>query len=130
MLHALEQVLLESVEPILRDLARAGLDAPRFDDDDWIGDREYVSTMMWRADGSGSGLAVRRAAPLEERIAHAADQVQEWAIEGQLWGSVRTNWPQCPNHPKSHPLRASVAGSDATWVCPADQSVIAPIGGS
>lgn len=124
----MDSVLWESVEPVLRDLARAGVNAPTFDDKDWVGDREYVSCMMWSADGSGSGLSVRRVAPLEERIAQAADQVQDWAIEDQLWGSASTNWPPCPSHPASHPLRASVAGSNAVWLCPADRSVMTVIG--
>jgi len=125
----MDSVLREAVEPVLRDLARTGMDPPRFDDDDWIGDREYVSAMMWSVDGSGSGLSVQRAASLEDRIAQAADQVQEWAIEDQLWGSGRsTNWPPCPNHPETHPLQANVVGSKPMWVCPADLSVVAPIG--
>ena len=124
----MDAVLWESVEPVLRDLARAQLNAPTFDDTDWVGDRGYVSCMMWSADGSGSGLSVRRAASLEERIAQAADQVQEWAIEDQLWGTARTNWPPCPSHPARHPLHASVAESNAVWVCSADHSVVAPIG--
>jgi len=123
-----DPVLQESVEPVLRDLSRAGINAPTFDDNDWVGDREYVSSMMWSADGSGSGVSVRRAAPLAERVAQAADQVQEWAIEGQLWGSARTNWPPCPNHPESHPLQASVAETNAVWVCPGDHSAVSPIG--
>jgi hypothetical protein len=80
MLAPMDPVLRESVEPVLRDLSRAGIKAPTFDDNDWVGDREYVSSMMWSADGSGSGVSVQRAAPLAERIAQAADQVQEWAI--------------------------------------------------
>ena len=126
----MEHVLREAVEPVLRDLDRAGLDAPRFEDDDWIGDSDYASSMMWAADGSRSGFAVRRAAPLAERVAQAADQVQEWAIEGQLWGSAPTNWPPCPHHPETHPLAPSAAGSVAVWVCPADQVVVTPIGGT
>ena len=124
----MDPALWESVEPILRDLARAQVNPPSLDDDDWIGDPEFVSCMMWSSDGSGSGLSVRRAASREERVAQAADQVQEWAIEDQLWASGRTNWPPCPSHPASHPLQASVVESDAVWVCPADQSVVAPIG--
>lgn len=124
----MDPVLRESVEPVLSDLARAQIHAPTFDDDDWVGDRDYVSCMMWSADGSGSGLSVQRAASLPERVAQAADQVQEWAIEDQLWGSGRTNWPPCPHHPTTHPLRAVFAGSGAMWVCPAGRSVVAPVG--
>jgi len=123
-----DSVLRESIEPVLRDLDRAGINVPTFDDNDWVGDREYVSSMMWSADGSGAGLSVRRAASLEDRIAQAADQVQEWAIEDQLWGGAHTNWPRCPHHPRSRPSQASVVGARAMWVCPANHSEVAPIG--
>ncbi len=121
-------MLTESLDPVLRDLAHAALAAPRFDDDDWVGDRDYVSCMMWSADGSGSGLSVRRAVEPAERVANAADQVQEWVIEDQLWNSGRTNWPPCPNHPDNHPLQATVVESHAMWTCPTDRSVARPIG--
>jgi len=111
-------VLSESVAPVLRDLARAHITAPTFDDVDWVGDPDYVSCHMWSADGSGVGLSVRRSSSVEERVAEAADQVQEWAIEHQLWGSAPTNWPSCPRHPANHPLRPMVVASDAVWVCP------------
>lgn len=121
-------MLRESIDPVLRDLAHAALAAPRFDDDDWVGDRDYVSCMMWSADGSGSGLSVRRAATSAERVADAADQVQEWVIEDQLWESGHTNWPPCPSHPASHPLQATVVELRAVWTCPADHSVVRPVG--
>lgn len=121
-------MLRESIAPVLRDLVHAGLVAPRFDDDDWVGDRDYVSCMMWSSDGSGSGLSVRRAATSAERVADAADQVQEWVIEDQLRASGRTNWPPCPSHPASHPLQAAVVESHAMWMCPAGRSVVRPVG--
>ncbi|RYB90951.1 hypothetical protein EUA93_18610 [Nocardioides oleivorans] len=121
-------MLGESIGPVLRDLAHAGLVAPRFADDDWAGADDRASCMMWGADGSGSGLAVARGAALAERVADAADQVQEWVIEDQLWGSGRTNWPPCPSHPDNHPLQAAVVGAGAVWTCPADRSVVRPVG--
>jgi hypothetical protein len=123
-----DAVLRESIAPVLRDLAHAALAAPRFGDDDWIGDRDYVSCMMWGADGSGSGLSVRRTDASAERVADAADQVQEWVIEDQLRTSGRTNWPPCPSHPDNHPLQATVVESYAMWTCPADDSVVRPVG--
>jgi hypothetical protein len=111
----MDPVLRESVEPVLRDLSRAGIKAPTFDDNDWVGDREYVSSMMWSADGSGSGVSVRRAAPLAERVARAADQVQEWVLEDQLWGSARTNWPPLPE-PSREPPFAGERCRDASHV--------------
>lgn len=125
----MEPVMAESLAPILQDLARAGIAPPTFDETDWMGEAEHASSMMWRGDGSGTGFSVRRADSLPDRIASAADQVQEWAIEGELWGRGSTNWPPCPQHPDNHPLRPTVVGSDAVWVCPADDSVVATIGG-
>lgn len=72
--------------------------------------------MMLAADGSGWSVSVQRGAPLVERVAQAADQVQDWSIELQLWGSAPTNWPQCPGHPDSHPMQARVVKTKAVWV--------------
>jgi hypothetical protein len=123
-----DPVVRESVGPVLRDLAGSGITAPVFDDNDWVGDDAYVSSMMWGSDGSAMGLSVRRADPLVDRVAHAADQVQEWAIEDQLWEAGRTNWPPCPHHPDRHPLQAVITGSDAVWRCPVDDAVMARVG--
>ena len=125
-----DPVLREALEPVLHDLARAGLEPPEFDSTDWAGDSDRASVMMWRADGSGAGVSVARAAPLVERVVEAADQVQEWAIEGQLWGRAPTNWPSCPRHPSTHPLEPVVVTAEAVWVCPRDRSVVALIGGA
>ncbi len=88
-----DEVLRQALEPILRDLKRAGLDEPRIEDRDWTGDPEHPSVMLWSPDGSGSGISVPRAATAFERVAAVADQVQEWAIE-ELSGHTETNWPR------------------------------------
>lgn len=125
----MDEALREALEPILRDLRRDGLDEPRVEDRDWTGDPEQPSAMMWRPDGSGVGVSVSRSAAASDRIAAVADQVQEWAIEGQLWGTAETNWPRCPRHPRSHPMLATTANEAAVWVCPTSQDVVGPIGG-
>ncbi len=127
MLGLVEESLREALAPVLRDLARTGLGAPRFEDP--TSDSEHAEAMMRAADGSGRGVSVRRSAALAVRVADAADQVQEWAIEFQLWGSAPTNWPQCPSHPDSHPMRAVVLGETAVWACPDSDSVTVRIGG-
>lgn len=124
----MEHVMEEALAPILRDLGRAGIEPPTFDGRDWMGDPDYAAVMMWSADGSGTGLSVRRTASLVDRVVSAADQVQEWAIEGQLWGWSSTNWPPCPQHPDNHPLQPAVVGPDALWICPVSRAVVAPIG--
>lgn len=126
----MDEVLAEALAPVLRDVERAGLIAPLVDDTDWIGHADYVSAMMWdRTRDSATGVSVPRHAGLVTRVVVAADQVQDWVIESQLWGSAPTNWPPCPVHPDTHPLRALLARDlTAVWTCPHDDATIAPIG--
>jgi hypothetical protein len=124
----MEEVLRTALEPVLRDLARAGLEAPTFEDGDWIDDPERPSSMMWTTDGTGASVAVTRAASLVERVVEATDRVQEWVIESHLRRQARTNWPRCPHHPGNHPLQPVARGAQAVWACPGDGTMVAPIG--
>jgi hypothetical protein len=102
-----DDVLSEAMAPVLRDLLAAGITAPRIEDRDWIEEPRSSSAMLWTPDGSGTGVCVSATAPEHERIARVTDQVQEWVFE-QLWGDgAPTNWPPCPRHPKSHPMKVS-----------------------
>lgn len=123
-----DAVLRQALEPILRDLKRGGLDEPRIEDRDWTGDSETTSAMLWSIDGSGSGVSVLLSETPSERIADMADQVQQWAIEDQLWRAGATNWPRCPAHPNAHPLQAAPVNDAAVWVCPQNRDVVAQIG--
>jgi hypothetical protein len=130
--HELVDKLLEqAMEPVLRDLRSAGIPAPRVKDDDWAGDPDWASAMLWSPGGSGSGsgtgVRVSRSASEIERVMEIADQIQEWAIE-ELWGRAPTNWPPCPNHPDTHPMKATTRTGVAVWACPADQMPFSPIG--
>jgi hypothetical protein len=122
-----DEVLSEAMAPVLRDLRRAGVAAPRIEDRDWAHDSESASAMLWSPDGSGRGVYVLLSVPEFERVATVADQVQEWAIE-ELWGKAPTNWPPCPRHPDNHPMKVSTREAAAVWTCPADETTIAPIG--
>lgn len=123
-----DAVLRQALGPILRDLKRGGLDEPTIEDRDWTGDSETTSAMLWGLDGGGSGVSLLRSASPAERIADIADQVQEWAIEDQLWRSGATNWPRCPAHPDTHPLKAAAVNDQAVWLCPIGREVVAHIG--
>ena len=129
MLHAgvVDDVLRAAMEPVLRDLSRAGIAPPRIDDRHWTDDPDSPSVMLWSPDGSGTGAYVSRPAPEGERIAMVADQMQEWVIE-ELWATTATNWPRCPRHPDSHPMKVSTRAATAVWTCPADEVVISIIG--
>jgi hypothetical protein len=128
-LHAgvVDEVLREAMAPVLRDLRGAGIAEPRVEDDDWTGDPDSASVMLWSPDGSGTGVYVSRSAPAFERVAAMADQVQEWAIE-ELSGKAPTNWPRCPNHPSGHPMKPSTRDRAAVWVCPSDGTPFSPVG--
>lgn len=84
--------------------------------------------MLWSPDGNGFGVSLSRSATSAERVAGMADQVQQWAIEDQLWGRGDTNWPPCPAHPDTHPLTAAVVDDAAVWVCPQGGEVVAHVG--
>lgn len=124
----MEEILREALEPVLRDVASSGLLVPRFEDKDWNEQPEHPCAMLWNPDGTGRGVSVSREETVEDRIAQAADQVQEAVIEAQLWGRAPTNWPRCPYHPVSHPMLATAEGGLAVWVCPVDRRTVEEVG--
>jgi len=75
---------------------------------------------VWQADGSGTGISVMAEQTDAARVVSLADQMQEIVIE-QLWGrGDSATWPECPDHPGGHPLKAAeldVFGP--SWACPA-----------
>ena len=117
----------QALAPVLHDLKGGAIAAPRIEAGDWTGDADYPSVMLWSSTGSGMGVQVSRLAPRSERIASVADQVQEFVIE-ELWRQAPTNWPPCPRHPRTHPLKATAQDDTAVWVCPVDDSLVAVIG--
>jgi hypothetical protein len=121
-----DELLWESIEPVLHDLRGAGISPPRFEDSDWIVSPNRVAAKLRSPDGDSTGVSVSRSDPVHERVAELADQVQEWAIE-ELWGRG-SNWPQCPQHPSSHPMQATTRDGAAVWACPADRAVAVAIG--
>jgi hypothetical protein len=60
-------------------------------------------------------------------VAEIADAAQEWVIH-DLFPHAPTNWPPCPHHPTTHPLRASRLGDVAVWLCPLEGVPVAAIG--
>ena len=123
----MDEVLRQSLAPVLRDLGRHGFGQPTIEDVDWTGDEEQPSAMLRSPDGSGTGVSVRRSDPPCERIAAMADQVQEWAVE-EYGSAGASNWPVCPRHPQSHPMRPTTSHASAMWVCPTSEEVLALIG--
>ena len=123
----MDDALATALAPVLRDLRGAGAGVPIIEDRDWTNDPARPSAMLGSPDGGAMGVSASRAASEVERVANVADQVQEWAIE-QLWRAGRTNWPPCPRHPSTHPLRAVARHGAAVWVCPTADVVVAGVG--
>lgn len=117
----------QALAPVLHDLEGAVVAAPRIESADWSEDPDWPSVMLWSPTGSGMGVRVSRLARLSERVASVADQVQEFVIE-ELWRQAPTNWPPCPRHPTTHPMKAMAQDDAAVWVCPVDDALVSLIG--
>jgi hypothetical protein len=79
---------------------------------------------------SGSmGVRVALAATAAERVAQLADQVQEWEVEELCAVGRPATWPECPEHPGSHPLEPVVTDAGAaSWRCPRPGLTVCAIG--
>ena len=120
--------LAEALTPVLRDLENSGSVIPDVRDSQWSTFEGLVTAMLYSRDGSAQGVSAMIGESLPERIASVTDQVQDWAVEelGSIGGP--TNWPQCPQHPDSHPLSAVVREGRAVWNCPKTGHVVSGIG--
>jgi hypothetical protein len=120
--------LTEALTPVLRDLKNSGSVIPAVRDGEWSSFEGQVTAMLYGPDGSGQGISAMIGEPLPQRIASVADQVQEWAVEEPCSIGGPTNWPECPQHPDSHPLSAVVREGQAGWNCPKTGHVVSEIG--
>jgi len=122
-----------SIEATLRviaqDFVAGGVRVPRIGPTSWQTYEPSESVMLFAEDGSGTGVWVDLDMQEAHRLAHLADQVQDWAVEELARLGRPTNWPICPAPPGTHPMEASVEDSRAVWACPAGDDVSLPIGG-
>jgi hypothetical protein len=124
----MDAALAEALAPALRDLENCGALRPDIRDEQWSDFEGQVTAMLYAPDGSGQGVFVMTGEQRQERIASVADQVQEWAVEA-LWRAGRSaTWPECPEHPDSHPLTARVHDDRAVWGCPRTGHLICGVG--
>jgi hypothetical protein len=127
MLVRVEDALAVALAPVLRDIRATRVPEPDIHDTDWLEDKQFISAVLESKDGTKRSVCMRKADKAPFQIAEIADQVQEWVIE-ELWSDGTTNWPQCPSHPKNHPMQAAVVGKTATWVCPTEWKPFTPVG--
>jgi hypothetical protein len=129
----IDPVLAAVLAPVLRDLEAAHVPEPRLVVEPRFFSPGEPAVVLYAPDGSGQGVRLLQDAPYPDQLAHLADQVQEWAVE-VLWAEGKSAvWPQCPDHPASHPLKPGVAddftsSASAVWQCPKSGTVVAPIG--
>ncbi len=124
----MDPTLSEALVPVLRDLGNSGSLMPEVRDEQWASLPGQVTAMLHSPDGSAQGVSAMAAEPLPQRIASVADQVQEWAVEA-LWQVGRpATWPECPQHPDSHPLMAAVLEGRAVWICPRTGDLVSDVG--
>ena len=114
------------------DLVSADLQAtdaivPALRADDWAGPGAE-SAMAWWPDVSGVGVRVRLDATPAEQAVELADALQDAEVEELNRLGRPATWPECPDHPDSHPLQPMERGGRAMWVCSAADRVIFAIG--
>ena len=123
--------LQANLAPVLRDITATGAIVPEIREEahEDLGPH-MVSAWMQGPDGvTGSGLRVDMALPAAERLADIAEQVQEWEVEELAAAGRSATWPECPEHPNSHPLSPRVQDGAAVWVCPRNGRAEYPVGG-
>lgn len=118
--------LVAAFEPVYRDLRASCPVLPVLEQ----ADDQALDTGLWlkESDGSGRMITVLPRMGKAERIAHLADQVQEWAVEALWSAGLPATWPECPAHPETHPLAAGVSSRQAVWQCPRTGSTTVRVG--
>ncbi|WP_328989548.1 hypothetical protein OG394_25260 [Kribbella sp. NBC_01245] len=117
-----------ALRPILRDLRSTAGITVHLSDGPTDDDPRYESMWLLSTGDTRTGLL----APLDmeepERLVHIADQVQEFVHEelGRL--GLPATWPECPEHPASHPLTPTLTENGPCWLCPKSGAAISPIG--
>jgi hypothetical protein len=127
--------LRANLEPILRDMRSSGAVVPDVLEEahDDLGP-DYVYAWIRPPDGAGfqdvgsQSIHVQVSLPPPERLADLADQLQDWEVEELAAAGRPATWPECPQHPDSHPLAPQARGDQAAWCCPASGQVIGAIG--
>jgi hypothetical protein len=128
------EVIRQAMAPVLRDLQASGAIVPdvRYEAhvDGGRDGREGVHAWIKGDDTSGWDVwTPAEASSPAEQVWWLAHKVQEWEIEEQWHAGGSANWPECPEHPGSHPLEPGIDDEDtAVWRCPRSERAICAIG--
>lgn len=124
-------VVQETAAPVLRDLAATQaimLDIQEEAHQDQ--GPSVVCAWVRSSNGkTGTGISISLAVPPAQQVAELAEQLQELELEELSAAGRSATWPECPEHPDSHPLEASVRNYTAMWLCPRSRNAICAIGG-
>jgi hypothetical protein len=122
-------VLREVMAPVVWDMVASGAVMPAIQEEAFPEDDETFCVWLWGSDGTGMGVWIYLAQSDAEQVARVAEHVQDWEIEELAAVGRSATWPECPDHPDSHPLNAIVDGENAVWRCPRSGRLISAIGG-
>jgi hypothetical protein len=121
-------ILFECLTPLLDDLAHTGAVLPTVETKSDRLDGQEIGAWIRNGDLGGQEIFVELSLPHPERLAALAEQIQEWEIEA-LWTAARSaTWPECPQHPNTHPLEPAASADHARWRCPASGQDVSAIG--
>jgi hypothetical protein len=123
--------LQAALDPVLRDMRSSGAIVPDVlaeAHQDLGPDCLPAWILSPGSSGSAWGIRVEVGLPVPERLAGLADQLQEWEVEELAATGRPATWPECPEHPDSHPLAPRASGDQAVWCCPRSGHVISAIG--
>ncbi|MEV6410958.1 hypothetical protein [Kribbella sp. NPDC051718] len=120
--------LANALEAVVRDLRNTGGIELRISDEPATSDPGYESVLLLSGRRSWTGLLAPIALTDDERLAHVADQIQEFVFEELARLGLPVTWPECPEHPASHPLTPVLTSGLPSWQCPRSGDTVAPIG--
>ncbi|MEV8373978.1 hypothetical protein AB0P21_14635 [Kribbella sp. NPDC056861] len=120
--------LENALEAVRRDLRSTGGIKLRISEEPATSDPGYESVLLLSGRRSTTGVLAPTAMSADERLVQVADQVQDFVLEelGRL--GLPATWPECPEHPASHPLSAVLTSSGPRWQCPKSSKNISVIG--
>lgn len=118
--------LADALDLVLHDLGPLAMHL-RFEPDDQAGP-EYDGIVVKFPDGGGAGIYVPTGDQAAQRLAWIADELQDVVVEWLPELGLPAVWPECPDHPDSHPLRVSDDQGTAVWICPRTGDRVGAIG--
>jgi hypothetical protein len=116
--------------PILHDLRATCAASFEIRDARWEGQSisAGISFVICHSLGAETRVSVVASGKPWHDIADTADKVQDVATDALWFEGLSPLWPECPEHPGSHALLATVQSERPVWMCPANREVIAEIG--